>query len=57
MAHKITLIPGDGIGTEITSAVVRIIEAAGVQIEWDTYIAGAEALTRYGDPLPQAVLD
>ncbi len=57
MRHKITLIPGDGIGTEITSAVVRIIEAAGVQIEWDSYIAGAEALTRYGDPLPQAVLD
>ena len=57
MKHKITLIPGDGIGTEITSAVVRIIEAAGVQIEWDSYIAGAEALTRYGDPLPQAVLD
>ncbi len=57
MKHKVTLIPGDGIGTEITSAVVRIIEAAGVQIEWDSYIAGAEALTRYGDPLPQAVLD
>ena len=57
MKHKITLIPGDGIGTEITSAVVRIIEASGVQIEWDSYIAGAEALTRYGDPLPQAVLD
>lgn len=57
MKHKITLIPGDGIGTEITSAVVRIIEASGVQIEWDSYIAGAEALTRYGDPLPQTVLD
>jgi isocitrate dehydrogenase (NAD+) len=57
MKHKITLIPGDGIGTEITSAVVRIIEASGVQIEWDSYIAGAEALTRYGDPLPQPVLD
>ena len=57
MKHKITLIPGDGIGTEITSAVVRILEASGVQIEWDSYIAGAEALTRYGDPLPQPVLD
>jgi isocitrate dehydrogenase (NAD+) len=57
MKHKITLIPGDGIGTEITSAVVRIIEASGVNIEWDSYIAGAEALTRYGDPLPQPVLD
>jgi isocitrate dehydrogenase (NAD+) len=57
MKHKITLIPGDGIGTEITSAVVRIIEAAGVAIEWDSFVAGAEALSRYGDPLPQPVLD
>ncbi len=57
MAHKITLIPGDGIGPEITSAVVRIIEATGVAIEWDSYIAGAEALSRYGDPLPENVLE
>lgn len=57
MKHKITLIPGDGIGTEITSAVVRIIEASGVQIEWDSFVAGAEALSRFGDPLPQPVLD
>lgn len=57
MKHKITLIPGDGIGPEITGAVVRIIEAAGVEIEWDSYIAGAEALSRFGDPLPQEVLD
>ena len=57
MKHKITLIPGDGIGTEITSAVVRIIEAAGVEIEWDSFVAGAEALSRFGDPLPQPVLD
>ncbi|MGH9842412.1 MAG: isocitrate/isopropylmalate dehydrogenase family protein, partial [Blastocatellia bacterium] len=57
MAHKITLIPGDGIGSEITGAVVRIIEAAGVEIEWDSYIAGAEALSRFGDPLPEPVLE
>lgn len=57
MKHKITLIPGDGIGTEITAAVVRIIEAAGVEIEWDSFVAGAEALSRFGDPLPQPVLD
>jgi isocitrate dehydrogenase (NAD+) len=57
MAHKITLIPGDGIGPEITSSVVRIIEATGVAIEWDSYIAGAEALSRYGDPLPENVLE
>lgn len=57
MPHKVTLIPGDGIGPEITGAVVRIIEASGVEIEWDSYIAGAEALSRIGDPLPQPVLD
>ena len=57
MPHKVTLIPGDGIGPEITSAVVRIIEAAGVEIEWDSFIAGAEALARFGDPLPEAVLE
>lgn len=57
MKHKITLIPGDGIGTEITAAVVRIIEASGVEVEWDSFVAGAEALSRFGDPLPQPVLD
>lgn len=57
MAHKITLIPGDGIGPEVTSAVVRIIEATGVEIEWDSFIAGAEALSRFGDPLPEPVLE
>jgi isocitrate dehydrogenase (NAD+) len=57
MPHKVTLIPGDGIGSEITGAVVRIIEAAGVKIEWESFVAGAEALSRYGDPLPQPVLD
>jgi len=57
MSHKVTLIPGDGIGSEITGAVVRIIEAAGVEIEWESYIAGAEALSRFGDPLPQDVLE
>ena len=57
MPHKITLIPGDGIGSEITGAVVRIIEASGVEIEWESFIAGAEALSRYGDPLPEPVLE
>ncbi len=57
MAHKITLIPGDGIGLEVSAAVVRIVEATGVEIEWESYIAGAEALSRFGDPLPENVLD
>ncbi len=57
MPHKVTLIPGDGIGPEITAAVVRIIEASGVDIEWESFVAGAEALTRFGDPLPEQVLE
>ncbi len=57
MSHKVTLIPGDGIGAEITGAVVRIIEASGVEIEWESFVAGAEALSRYGDPLPEPVLE
>jgi isocitrate dehydrogenase (NAD+) len=55
--HKITLLPGDGIGPEVTAAVVQIVECAGVDVEWEKYFVGAEALTRYGDPLPQDVLD
>ena len=57
MAYTITLIPGDGVGPEVTAAVVRIIEATGVAIEWESFVAGAEALSRYGDPLPSAVLE
>jgi len=55
--HRITLLPGDGIGPEVTAAVVAILECAGVDIEWEKYFVGAEALTRFGDPLPQEVLD
>ena len=55
--HKITLLPGDGIGPEVTAAVVQIIECAGVDVEWEKYFVGAEALARFGDPLPQEVLD
>lgn len=55
--HRITLLPGDGIGPEITAAVVRIIEAAGVEIEWESFLAGSEALSRLGDPLPEPVLE
>src|ERR1044071_7756759 len=55
--HKITLLPGDGIGPEVTAAVVSIIECAGVDIEWDKYFVGVEAISRFGDPLPQEVLD
>ncbi|HYV23892.1 MAG TPA: isocitrate dehydrogenase (NAD(+)) [Pyrinomonadaceae bacterium] len=57
MAHRITLIPGDGIGPEITSAVTRIIKAAGVQIEWEEHIAGQAALDKYGQTLPDELLE
>jgi isocitrate dehydrogenase (NAD+) len=55
--HKITLLPGDGIGPEVSAAVVQIIECVGVDVEWEKYVVGAEALARLGDPLPQEVLD
>ena len=55
--HRITLIPGDGIGPEVSAAVIRIIEAAGVAIEWDRFAAGAEALDRFGTPLPEEALE
>jgi isocitrate dehydrogenase (NAD+) len=55
--YKITLLPGDGIGPEVTAAVVSILECTGVDIEWEKYFVGAEAIARFGDPLPQEVLD
>src|SRR5256885_15227181 len=57
MAHTITLIPGDGIGPEVSSAVVRIIEASGAQISWETKYAGAQALEKFGSTLPDDLLD
>ena len=57
MKHKITLIPGDGIGPEVTGATVSVIRAAGVEIEWEPFVVGAEALSRFGDPLPQNLID
>jgi isocitrate dehydrogenase (NAD+) len=53
----VTLIPGDGIGPEITEAVVRILDAAGAGIEWDRQLAGMAALEDGGDPLPDATLE
>src|SRR5436309_5572892 len=57
MAHRIILIPGDGIGPEIVAATVRVIEATGVDIEWETQILGAQALEKYGDTLPEASIE
>ena len=56
MKHKITLIPGDGIGPEVTKPTLAIIKAAGVRVEWETYLAGAEALKKYKTTLPKQLL-
>jgi isocitrate dehydrogenase (NAD+) len=56
MHHTITLIPGDGIGPEVTAAVVEILDAAGVRITWDRHDAGVRAVEQSGDPLPESLL-
>jgi len=55
--HKITLIPGDGIGPEITEAMKTVVEATGVGIEWQPFAAGEETLATENTPLPDKVLD
>jgi isocitrate dehydrogenase (NAD+) len=57
MATPVTLISGDGIGPSISSATVRILEAAGADIEWDPQYAGQAGVAKYGDPIPDATLD
>ena len=57
MAHVTTLIPGDGIGPEVTQAVVRVLDAAGVAIEWDRQDAGVIAFKKSGQTLPMELLD
>ena len=57
MARIVTLIPGDGIGPEVTSAAVRVVEAAGADVEWEPFTVGTAAIAQHGDPLPQEALD
>lgn len=56
MKHTITLIPGDGIGPEVTEAAVRVVEAAGVACGWERMEAGAEVVAKYGTPVPDEVI-
>ncbi|WP_324667845.1 isocitrate/isopropylmalate dehydrogenase family protein [Geochorda subterranea] len=56
MKHTVTLIPGDGTGPELAEAARRVIDATGVQIEWEVVDAGADVMERYGTPLPPQVL-
>ena len=57
MSHKITLIPGDGIGPEVAQAAVRILEATGLQFTWESYAAGADAYDKYHEYLPKDLID
>ena len=57
MNYKFTLIPGDGIGPEITKSAVQVIEQAGVKIDWEITEAGLCAFDKYKDPLPQETID
>ena len=57
MARAITLIPGDGIGPEVTAAVVRVLTAAGLSIDWERHDAGVIAFKRLGQSLPTPLLD
>lgn len=57
MTRRITLIPGDGIGPEVTRAVLRVLEAVGFEAEWEEFAAGAAALDDYGTTLPEPLLE
>jgi isocitrate dehydrogenase (NAD+) len=57
LAYSVTLIPGDGIGPEVSAATQRVLEATGIAFEWDVQEAGVIALEKFGDVLPDTVLD
>ncbi|TME83528.1 MAG: isocitrate/isopropylmalate dehydrogenase family protein [Chloroflexi bacterium] len=57
MAHRVTLIPGDGIGPELAEATRRVLDASGVGFEWDVVEAGEAVIERHGTPLPEYVLE
>ncbi|PKH45710.1 isocitrate dehydrogenase, partial [Dehalococcoides mccartyi] len=57
MYHNVTLIPGDGIGPEISEATRRVLEATGVKFNWEVVNAGADVVAEYGTPLPDMVLE
>ncbi len=56
-SHRVTLIPGDGIGPEVVNASVRILEATGVKFEWETFAAGAEAFEKYHEYIPKELTE
>src|SRR6266567_2387443 len=56
MSHRVTLIPGDGIGPEVAKATVRILEATGVKFEWESFAVGAEAYEKSGEYIPKDLI-
>src|ERR1044071_3551769 len=57
MAHRVTFIPGDGVGPELSEATRRVLEGTGVEFDWDVQEAGADVMEKYGTPLPEPVLE
>jgi isocitrate dehydrogenase (NAD+) len=57
LAYKITLIPGDGVGPELSEATKRVLEATGIEFDWEIGYAGADIIEKYGTPLPDSVLE
>lgn len=57
MVYTITLIPGDGVGPELSEATKRVLEATGVEFDWEIGYAGADIIEKYGTPLPDSVLE
>ncbi len=57
MPHRVTLIPGDGTGPELTEAARRVLEATGVDFDWDVRHAGVDVMEEAGTPLPEDTLD
>jgi isocitrate dehydrogenase (NAD+) len=57
MTHRVTLIPGDGIGPELAEATRRVLDASDVAFEWEVVEAGEATIAEYGTPLPEHVLD
>src|ERR671925_774627 len=57
MTYRVTFIPGDGVGPELSEATRRVLEATGVAFDWDVQDAGVDVMDKYGTPLPEHVLE
>ncbi|TFG69128.1 MAG: isocitrate/isopropylmalate dehydrogenase family protein [Thermomicrobiales bacterium] len=57
MTYRVTLIPGDGIGPELAEATTRVLDATGIEFEWESVVAGEAAIEHHGTPLPEGVLE